>query len=402
MLDVRSDFPIFKTKMHGKPLVYLDSAATAQKPQVVIDRISNFYQNHYGPVHRAVYELAAKTTGEYQEVRRKVATFINAPKSEEIVYTRGTTESLNLVAHCFGKRFIQEGDEVLITEMEHHSNIVPWQIMCEERKALLKVAPMDDKGELILDSFQKLLNSKTKIVSFTHVSNALGTINPIKKMIEMAHSVGAKVVVDGAQSVPHLPIDVQDLDVDFLAFSGHKLFGPTGIGILYGKAQLLEELPPYQGGGDMIDKVTFEKTTYNHPPLKFEAGTPSIAEVLGLGTAIDYINGIGMENILCYEERLTANALELLSKISGLRIIGTAKNRGAVISFLVDGAHPLDIGTLLDLDGIAVRTGHHCAQPVMRHFAIPGTVRASFAFYNTEDEIAYLADCLKKVVKKLL
>lgn len=398
---IRADFPMLSVKMHGKPLIYLDTAATAQKPQMVIDKMSDFYQNHYGTVHRAVYELAAHATAEYHNVRKKVAAFLNAAKTEEIIYTKGTTESINLVAYSFGKAFVKPGDEVLISEMEHHSNIVPWQLMCEERKATLKVIPINDQGEIRLDEYEKLLNPKTKIVSITHISNALGTKNPIKKMTAMAHAVGAKVVVDAAQSAPHIPIDVQDLDVDFLAFSGHKLFGPTGIGILYGKAALLEQMPPYQGGGDMIDKVTFEKSTYNAVPMKFEAGTPSIAQVFGLGAAIDYLKSLDSEAIMQYEEELLKYATELLLKVPGLRIIGTAKEKGSLISFFVEGTHPLDIGTLLDLQGIAIRTGHHCAQPVMQHFGLPGTARASFAFYNTKQEIDHFANCLQDIVKQL-
>jgi len=392
---------MLKKSMHGKPLVYFDSAATAQKPQAVIDAIEQFYRDQYGTVHRAVYELSVHATQSYQEIRKKIANFLNAAKPEEIIFTRGTTESINLVAYSFGKAFIHPGDEVIISEMEHHSNIVPWQILCEDRKAQLKVVPMNDKGELILDELSALLSDKTKIVSIAHVANSLGTINPIKKIAAMVHDAGAKLFVDGAQSAPHMSIDVQDLDADFFVFSGHKLYGPTGIGILYGKEALLEEMPPYQGGGDMIEKVTFPKTTYNTLPLKFEAGTPMIAEVIGLGTAVDYVIHIGVEDICRWEHELLNYATEALSQIEGLRIIGTAEKKGAIISFFVDGVHPLDIGTMLDLRGIAIRTGHHCAQPTMQHFNIPATARASFGLYNSKAEIDRFINALHDVVKML-
>ncbi len=388
--------------MHGKPLIYFDSAATAQKPQVVIDAITDFYQNHYGTVHRAVYELAVYSTQAYQTARQKIKDFLNASKVEEIIFTRGTTESINMVAYSFGKAFVKPNDEILITAMEHHSNIVPWQMLCEERGAILKVAPINERGELIIEEFQKLLNPKTKLVAITHISNSLGTINPIKQIVKMAHQAGAKVLVDGAQSAPHIPIDVQDLDVDFFVFSGHKMFGPTGIGILYGKEKLLDLMPPYQGGGDMIETVTFPKSTYNVLPLKFEAGTPMIAEVIGLGVAIDYISNIGLESIQLREHELLDYASNKLKQINGLHIIGTSENKGALISFTVDGVHPLDIGTMLDLKGIAVRTGHHCAQPVMRFFnADKGTVRISFAFYNTIEEIDIFTNALIEIIAKL-
>lgn len=387
--------------MHGKPLIYFDSAATAQKPQVVIDAIQNFYQNAYGTVHRAVYELAVHSTQEYQAIREKISAFLNAKSDHEIIYTRGTTESINMVAYSFGKAFVKPGDEVIISEMEHHSNIVPWQLMCEDRQAKLKIIPINDRGEILLDEFQKLLTEKTKIVSIGHIANSLGTINPIKEMIHMAHQAGAKVLIDGAQSAPNMPIDVQDLDADFYVFSGHKLFGPTGIGILYGKEALLEQMPPYQGGGDMIETVSFDKTTFNVLPLKFEAGTPMIAEVIGLGAAIDYVNSIGMNQIKNYEHELLEYATLQLQEIPKLRIIGTAKEKGAIISFIVEGLHTLDIGTFLDLRGVAVRTGHHCAQPTMRHFGIPGTVRASFSFYNNKEEIDRFVVALKEVITLL-
>ncbi|MEI8364853.1 MAG: cysteine desulfurase [Parachlamydiaceae bacterium] len=400
-LDLRADFPMLQQRMHGKPLIYFDSAATAQKPKVVIDTIDDFYRNHYGTVHRAVYELALHATQKYQETRVKAAKFLNAEKSEEIIYTRGTTESINMVAYSFGKAFVHPGDEVLITEMEHHSNIVPWQMLCEERGAVLKVAPMNEKGELILDEFVRLLSGRTKIAAVAHISNSLGTINPIKEIASCVHKAGGKLLVDGAQSAPHMPIDVRDLDADFYVFSGHKVYGPTGIGILYGKEELLNAMPPYQGGGDMIETVTFEKTTYNVLPMKFEAGTPMIAETIGLGAAIDYLTQIGMKKIQSWEHELLTYATTAMMEIEGLRIIGTAANKGGIISFVVDGTHPLDLGTMLDLRGVAVRTGHHCAQPVMRRFAVPATARVSFGLYNTKDEIDAFIVALRDVIRLL-
>lgn len=398
---IRKDFPMLSKSMHGKPLVYFDTAATAQKPKSVIDAVSNFYANSYGTVHRAVYELSMQSTLLFQDVRRKVAAFLNAKKPEEIIFTRGNTESINMVAYSFGKAFIKPGDEILITEMEHHSNIVPWQLMCEDRGAILRVVPIDDHGQLKMDEFKKLLSKKTKLVAITHVSNALGTVNPVKEIVRLAHDAGAKVLIDGAQAAPHMKVDVQDLDADFYVFSGHKLYGPTGIGILYGKEDLLNAMPPYQGGGDMIEKVTFDKTTYNVLPMKFEAGTPMVAEVIGLGAAIDYINTIGLDKIHTYENELLKYATEAVSKIKGLKIIGTAPEKGAILSFVVDGVHHLDIGTMLDLRGVAIRTGHHCAQPVMKHFGITGTARASFAFYNTKEEIDAFVRALDEVVSLL-
>lgn len=398
---LREDFPMLKKSMHGKPLVYLDSAATAQKPQCVIDTITQFYREHYGTVHRAVYELSVHATQEYQNVRRQIATFINAAKPEEVIFTRGTTESINMVAYSFGKAFVRPGDEVIITEMEHHSNIVPWQIMCEDRGAVLKVLPMNERGELRLDELAGLLSNKTKIVSVAHVSNSLGTINPIKKIAEIVHASGAKLLVDGAQAAPHMPIDVRDLDADFYVFSGHKVYGPTGIGILYGKEVLLDAMPPYQGGGDMIDIVTFPKTTYNVLPMKFEAGTPMIAEVYGIGAAIDYLTKIGMVNIQKWEHELLEYATKAMLSIPGMRIIGTAADKGAIISFVAEGTHPLDLGTMLDLRGVAVRTGHHCAQPAMRHFNVQGTARASFGLYSTKSEIDYFVHALTDILGML-
>jgi cysteine desulfurase/selenocysteine lyase len=387
--------------VHGHPLVYFDSAATAQKPQSVIDAITDFYQNHYGTVHRAIYELAVFSTSQYSLVRDKIVAFLNAKKPEEIIFTRGTTESINMVAYSFGKAFIKEGDEILISAIEHHSDIVPWQILCEDRKAVLKVIPVNDNGDLDLDAYQKLLSPKTRIVAFNHVSNALGTVNPVKQMTQMAHAAGAKVLVDGAQAAPHTLVDVQDLDVDFYVFSGHKAYGPTGIGVLYGKEELLEKMPPYQGGGDMIDTVTFEKTTYSALPLKFEAGTPMIAEVIGLGAAIDYIEGIGRDNIHAREQELLSYATKKLNAVPGVRIIGNAREKGAILSFVAEGAHPLDIGTLLDLKGICVRTGHHCAQPTMQRFGVTGTARASLAFYNTPAEVDFFIDSLQGALAQL-
>lgn len=397
----REDFPMLGKTMHGKPLVYLDSAATAQKPHQVIAAVRDFYQDHYGTVHRAVYELSLHSTEAYQAARRKVKEFLHAAHDEEIIFTRGTTDSINLVAASFGQAFVRPGDEVLISEMEHHSNIVPWQMLCERHGAILKVAPISDQGEIILEAYQNLLSPKTKIVAIAHMSNVLGTINPIKKMIQMAHAVGAKCLVDGAQSAPHMPVDVQDLDADFFAFSGHKLYGPTGVGILYGKKALLEEMPPYQGGGDMIEKVTFAKTTYNYLPMKFEAGTPMMAEVIGLGSAIDYLNSIGIERVSEWEQALLVYATERMQGIPGLRIIGTSPHKGAIISFVVEGAHHLDIGTMLDLRGIAVRTGQLCVQPLLERYGLTGMSRVSFALYNTPQEVDTFVDALETIISVL-
>lgn len=388
-------------KMHGKPLIYFDSAATTQKPQCVIDCLSDFYTNHFGTVHRAVYDLSSYATEQHQAARESVRKFLNAEKGHEIIFTRGTTESINLVAYSFGKAFIKKGDEVIISEIEHHSNIVPWQIMCEDREAILKIIPVMDSGELDLEKYEALFTDRTKLVAIVHVANALGTINPVKRMTEIAHQKGAKVLIDGAQSAPHQLVDVQDIDADFFAFSGHKLYGPTGIGVLYGKESLLEAMPPYQGGGDMIKAVAFEKTTYNELPLKFEAGTPAFAQAIGLGKAIEYLTSIGMENIDCREQSLLEYATRKLKEIEGLKIIGNAKEKGGIISFSFDGVHPLDIGTFLDLEGVAVRTGNHCNQPVMHRFKVPGTVRVSFGLYNDKDEIDDFVKFLKIVMMKL-
>lgn len=400
MLDHRSDFPMLKRQMHGKPLVYLDSAATSQKPQEVIDAISSFYSYQYGTVHRAIYELALESTEKYQAVRSNAQQFLHAAHLHEIVFTKGTTESINLVASSFGKAFIKPKDEILITQMEHHSNIVPWQMLCEERGAILKVVPFDEMGILNLNAYRDLLNSRTKIVAITHISNALGTVNPLVELIDMAHSAGAAVLVDGAQSAPHRPIDVQALDADFYLFSGHKAYGPTGIGVLYGKEKFLEAMPPYQGGGDMIDQVTFEKTTFNALPMKFEAGTPLIAEVIGLGAALSYLKKVGLSQIFQWEQELLEYATKQLLEIPGLKILGTSPEKGGIISFKMEGIHPLDIGTLLDLKGIAIRTGHLCAQPVMQAFNVTAMCRASFGLYTSREDVDSLVQALQEIRKK--
>jgi cysteine desulfurase/selenocysteine lyase len=394
---IRNDFPILKEEVHGHPLVYLDSAATSQKPRAVFEAMQNFYLHDCSNVHRGVHLLSERATRAYEDGRVKVQRFINAAEAREIVFVRGTTEAVNLVAQTYGRKNVQAGDEVLITAMEHHSNIVPWQILCEEKGATLRVAPINDRGELVFREFKKLLGPKTRLVSVAHVSNVLGTINPIREIVEAGHEWNVPVFVDGAQAAPHVNVDVRDLDCDFYAFSGHKLFGPTGVGVLYGKAALLEEMPPYQGGGDMIRSVTFEKTTYNAIPFKFEAGTPYIAGVIGLGAAIDYLNQIGLEAVAGYERELLEHATQSLTRIPGVRLIGTAKEKASVISFVLDGVHPHDIGTILDQRGIAIRTGHHCAQPVMERFGVPATARASLAFYNTKEEIDVLAEGVEAV-----
>jgi len=387
--------------VNGKPLVYFDNGATSQKPQVVIDAITNYYTNENSNIHRGIHTLSQEATDAYEKARTTVQQFINAKHNHEIIFTSGTTGSINLVASSFGKKYIQAGDEIIISTMEHHSNIVPWQMLCEEKGAVLKVIPINDKGELLLEEFKKLLSSKTKMVAITHVSNTLGTINPVKEIIKLAKAVGAFVLIDGAQAVPHTKVDVQALDCDFYAFSGHKMFGPTGVGILYGKESILNELPPYQGGGDMIKTVTFEKTTYNELPHKFEAGTPNIVGGIGLGVAINYMNSIGIDNIEAYEHELLAYATEQIKQIEGVRIIGEAQNKASVLSFLVDGTHPTDIGMIIDKLGIAIRTGHHCTEPLMNRFNIPGTARASFAFYNTKEEIDTFILALERALKML-
>ena len=398
MLDIhkiRTDFPILTQKVNGKPLVYFDNGATSQKPQVVIDAISNYYKEINANIHRGVHTLSQLATDAYEASRYKIQNHINAKFSHEVIFTSGTTHGINLVANGFAS-ILKLGDEVLVSVMEHHSNIVPWQMLCEKTGAILKVIPMNDKGELILSEFDKLLSEKTKIVTVNHISNALGTINPIKYIINKAHEVGAAVFIDGAQAVSHLKPNVQELDCDFYAFSGHKMFGPTGTGILYGKEAWLNSLPPYQGGGEMIKEVTFEKTTYAELPHKFEAGTPNIADGIALGTAVDYINSIGIENIQEQEKELLEYGTKRLLEIEGLKIFGTAEAKTSVISFNIEGIHPYDIGTIIDKLGIAVRTGHHCAQPVMNFFQIPGTIRASFAFYNTKEEIDSMVEAVKK------
>jgi len=399
-LDVqrlRQDFPILKEKIHGKPLVYLDNAATSQKPRAVIDAISRFYSSENSNVHRGVHLLSQRATEEYENARIKIQRYINAADSKEIIFVRGATEAINLVSNSYGRKHVQEGDEIVVSAMEHHSNIVPWQILCQEKGARLRVIPMNDRGELLLEEYEKLLNPKTRLVAVVHVSNALGTINPVRKIIEMAHQNNVPVLLDGAQAAAHLRLDVQELDCDFYAISGHKVYGPTGIGILYGKADLLESMPPYQGGGDMIRSVTFEKTLYHVLPYKFEAGTPNIAGGVGLGAAVGYIEQLGMENISVREQELLSYATEQVSTIPGLRPIGTAREKAGVLAFVLDGIHAHDIGTILDQDGIAIRTGHHCTQPAMDHFGVPATARASFSFYNTREEVDALVQGLRKV-----
>ncbi len=395
----RKDFPILEQKIYGKPLVYLDNAATSQKPQAVIDALIHYYSEQNANIHRGVYFLSEQATDAFEKVREKTKQFIHAASAKEIVFVKGATEGINLVAQSYGRTFLKSGDEILITTLEHHSNIVPWQMLCQQTGAKLKIAPINDQGELLLDEFSKLITSKTKLVAATHISNVLGTINPIKEMIRLARQRQVPVLIDGAQAAPHTLINVQDLDCDFYVFSSHKVFGPTGVGVLYGKSELLEKMPPYQGGGDMISSVTFEKTTYNTVPYKFEAGTPNIADVIAFGVALDYIAGIGMERISRYEQGLLRYATETLSKIPGLRIIGTAKNKASVISFVLTNIHPHDIGTILDREGIAIRAGHHCAMPLMERFGVPATARASFAFYNTKEEIDRLTEGIHTVLE---
>lgn len=394
---IREDFPILKQCVHGRPLVYLDNAATSQKPQSVIDTLTRYYAAENSNIHRGVHFLSVAATEAYEHARAKVQQFLNAGHTHEIIFVRQATEGINLVVQTYGRTHVQAGDEIIISAIEHHSNIVPWQMLCEEKGAILRVIPINDAGELLLDAYEQLLGPRTRFVSVTHVSNALGTIVPIQQIIDMAHRWDVPVLVDGAQAVPHMPVDVQALDCDFYVLSGHKLYGPTGIGILYGKAPLLEAMPPYQGGGDMIRSVTFEKTIYAPLPYKFEAGTPHIAGGIGLGAAIDYVNGIGMREIATYEHELLQYATEAIASVPGLRIIGTAREKASVISFVLEGVHPHDIGTILDQEGIAIRTGHHCAQPVMERFGVPATARASLAFYNTREEIDALVAGLHKV-----
>lgn len=391
---IAADFPILQTPVYGKRLVFLDSAASSQKPQSVVDTLTNVYTQSYANIHRGVYYLSMKATEAFESARKKLQHFINAKEDREIIFVRGATEAINLVACSYG---LQSGDEVIISEMEHHSNIVPWQMLREEKGIKLHVVPINDEGEFQIDAYKKLLNKRTKLVAVTHVSNALGTITPIKDIIRLAHEAGAVVLVDGCQAVPHLPVDVQELDCDFYVFSGHKMYGPSGIGVLYGKASLLEAMSPYQGGGEMISSVTFEKTTYNVIPHKFEAGTPAIAEAIGLGAAVDYLSAIGMENIAAYEAELLAYGTEKLFAVKGLRLIGTAAHKAGILSFTLEGIHPHDIGTVFDREGVAVRTGHHCAQPVMQHFKVPATVRASLGIYNTKEDIDALVAAIHRV-----
>ncbi len=394
---VRRDFPILHQEVYGHPLVYLDNAATSQKPRAVIETVSRYYESGNANIHRGVHFLSEHATEEHEAARRTVQRFLNAADKREVIFVRSATEGINLVAQTYGRKHVGEGDEVLITAMEHHSNIVPWQMLCEEKHAQLRVVPINERGELLVDELPKLLNSRTKILAVTHVSNALGTINPLRKIVQIAHSYNVPVIVDGAQAAPHIKVDVQALDCDFYVFSGHKVYGPTGIGVLYGKRDLLEAMPPYQGGGDMIRSVTFEKTLYNDLPYKFEAGTPNIGGAIGLGAALDYVTQLGIENIAAHEHDLLTYATDALSAIPGVRLIGTAAEKAAVISFVIEGIHPHDIGTILDREGIAIRTGHHCAQPVMQYFRIPATARASFALYNTRGEIDALVAGIQKV-----
>jgi cysteine desulfurase / selenocysteine lyase len=401
VLEVRKDFPIISETINGKPLVYLDNAATTQKPRSVLDALAGYYEHTNANIHRGIHHLAEKATAEFEASRRSIQAFLNAPRPEEIIFTYGTTDGINLVAQTYGRAFLKAGDEILISTMEHHSNIVPWQMLCEEKGCILKVIPINDAGELLMDEFEKLLSERTKFVSVVHVSNALGTINPVADIISKAHTVGAKVLIDGAQASSHLDIDVQALDCDFYVFSLHKLYGPTGMGALYGKSELLNSMPPYRGGGEMIKEVTFERTTYNELPYKFEAGTPNIADVIASKTAIDYVEKLGKSAIAEYENHLLHYATEALQSLKGLRIIGTAHEKVSVVSFLMKGIHHQDIGVLLDQQGIAVRTGHHCTQPLMQRFGIPGTTRASFAVYNTTEEIDRLVQGLHKVQRML-
>ena len=396
---IRKDFPVLRQRVNGKPLVYLDNAASSQVPMMVIERGAQYIEQEHSNIHRGVHYLSMRATTAYEGAREKVKRFINAREAKECIFVRGATEGVNLVMHGYGRKFIGAGDEIIISAMEHHANIVPWQMLCEEKGAQLRVIPINDAGELLMDEYDALLSEKTKFVAVTHVSNALGTINPVKEIIDRAHKYGVPVLVDGAQQAPHGKIDVQDLDADFYTFSGHKMFAPTGSGVVYGKQRWLEQMNPFQGGGDMIKTVTFEKTTYADLPNKFEAGTPAIASQIGLGAAIDYLNIIGREKAAVYEHELLAYATRRLSSIEGVRIIGTAKEKLSVLSFTIENVHPHDIGTILDQQGIAIRAGHHCAQPVMQRFKIPATARASFAFYNTQEEVDVLVDAIEKVIE---
>jgi cysteine desulfurase/selenocysteine lyase len=396
---VRRDFPVLSQTVHGKPLVYLDNAATTHKPSCVIERVRKFDAEQYGTVRRGSYKLSEQATLMYEEARQKVAGFLGAPDRKEIVFTSGTTQAINLVAHSYGRKFVKSGDEIIISNIEHHANTVPWQILCEETGARLRVIPVNDDGELVMEEYEKLLNDKTRLVAVNHVSNALGTINPVKEIIRKGHDAGAKVLIDGAQSSSHMKVDVKDLDCDFYTFSGHKMYAPSGIGGVYGKMDLWESMGPYVTGGDMILQVTLEKTTFAKPPARFEAGTPPITQVIGLGSAIDYLNEIGMDNIFEYEKTLLDYGTRLLQDIDGLTIIGNAREKASIISFVLDSAHPHDVGSMLDQDGVAVRGGHHCAQPTMIRFGVPATSRASMAFYNKFEELDVLADSIRKVIK---
>lgn len=396
---IRGLFPVLHQEVHGRPLVYFDNAATTQKPQAVLDALRNYYEHDNSNIHRGAHTLADRATRHYEATREKVKDFINSRESAEVIFTKGTTESINLVAQTFGRKFIGKDDEIIISTMEHHSNIVPWQMLCEEKGAKLRVIPIQENGEIVFEEFEKLLNPKTKLVSIVHASNALGTINPVKKIIQSAHEIDAKVLLDGAQSTSHLEIDVQQLDCDFLAFSAHKLYGPTGLGVLYGKREILEEMPPFLGGGEMIKEVSFEKTTYNEIPFKFEAGTPNIADVIAFGQALDFIQSLGKKQIKAHEDDLLSYANQLTKDIKGFIPVGTAADKVSVLSFNIQGMHPFDVGQMLDARGIAVRTGHHCTQPLMHRFGIEGTVRASFAVYNTKSEIENMAEGIAKIAR---
>ncbi|MBN1688319.1 MAG: cysteine desulfurase [Candidatus Omnitrophica bacterium] len=398
---IRRDFPILSRMMNGRPLGYLDNAATTQKPISVIERLNTFYREQYATVHRGVYTLSQNSTWECDEVRKKCQKFLNARQAEEIIFVRGVTEGINLIAAGYARKFLKAGDEIVISEIEHHANIVPWQRVCEEKGTVLKVIPVNDRGEISLEEYKKILSSRTKIISVAHISNALGTIHPIREMIRLGHNAGAVVVIDGAQGAAHQRTDVQELDCDFYCFSGHKIYGPTGVGVLYGKRELLEKMDPYQFGGEMIERVTFEKTTFAKPPLKFEAGTPAIAQIVGLGPALDYVEKIGFEKIAAYEKELLTEATKKISQVKGVRIIGQASEKAAIISFVMEDVHPHDIGTIVDQSGVAIRTGHHCAQPAMRRFGIPATARASFTFYNLKEEIDVLIGALHHVYEVL-
>jgi cysteine desulfurase/selenocysteine lyase len=399
VVRIREDFPILKQKIHGKPLVYLDNGATSQKPQAVIDAVMGYYSADNSNIHRGVHALSERATAQYEAARGKLRDFINAPSDTEIVLVRGTTEAINLVAQSYGRTFLQAGDEIVVSALEHHSNIVPWQILCGQVGARLRVVPINHDGEIVMDEYRRLLNERTKFVAVAHVSNALGTVVPVKEMIGLAHERRVPVLLDGAQAVPHLKVDVRDLDCDFYAFSGHKMFGPTGVGVLYGRAELLDKMPPYQGGGDMISLVTFEKTHYNVLPYKFEAGTPNIAGVIGLGAAVDYLNDLNWADVAGHENELLRYATEALAEIGPVKIIGTAKEKAGVLSFVIEHVHAHDVGTILDQEGVAVRAGHHCAMPVMQRFGVPATTRASFAFYNTAEEIDVLVRAIHRVLK---